>query len=305
MKRDRNSSKPAAVFIAVLGAFAVLAPSAEAVVQTSTTALAAPTVTTPVRPNGPFVFGYLPPGYAVGPVEQPATYDDVQSSYLYESNTHDRWAVSVSGISSPDGRYCTAIPKALRPTISTDRLARAVAAGGISEPRTGKVAMLRGGVAVTSWFFDDRSIVNVRPPSLGPLVHVSALISCSTGATIVASGRLTKTDLVRLFADPTGRGALTMTDYASALNPNISEQMLLTTNGSIRVVLATDPRTDRGMAIAGPNPARVHGHPALVDRESAALSISWIERPGKRVTVESTTSSLAELVKVGDGIAIA
>jgi hypothetical protein len=307
MTRERTKHPTRNTFlIAALCAASVGLPfSGPAGAQTTTTTSVASAAG--AGSAGPFSFGYVPPGFSVGaqPVENQPAYDDFQSSYRYESKTHDRWAVWVSGFAFPGGNFCSTIPKAFRPTLSRIRLTRPAAIGGAPETRTGTVATVQGGAALATWFFDgDTPRVTVNLPSYETRSNVRALISCASGASVITSGRPTKSQLVGLFADTTDRGAMAMTDYALGANPFISGTTLTGPARSIRVTLAEDPRTDAGMAIAGKNPATVHGHPTLVDRDSAAMSISWIERPGKRITVESATSTLDELVMVGEAIVL-
>jgi hypothetical protein len=256
------------------------------------------------RSDDPVRFGYLPDGFTVGPVDPQISWDDFQESSLYESKNRREWAVWVSGFAFPGGNFCQRIPKSLRPSVATTRLARIDQSGNL-EQRTERTALLRGGASVSGWFFGgDAPLVPLRPPSQEKSQQISALVVCSSGASVISSGRLTRSQLVERFRDTTHAGSLVMTEFAPASNPVRSRRLLTGPTGIVDVVVSTDPRTLDGIARAGTDRSTVRGKPAVVAVDERGVSLRWFERPGLLVTVQSATVTPADLVRIGAGMTV-
>ncbi len=250
-------------------------------------------------------FGYLPDGFTVGPLGPGLSWDDFQESFLYENPLHNRWTVFVSGFFFDGANPCRAIPKSLRPRFSKIKLTREEQIDGRvqSETHTVRTAYLIGGPGLAKWIFaGEQPLVAVQLPSYQTRTQISALIACNGGASIVASGRLTTKQLSALFRDSTDKGKLIMTDHAPSSNPEISARTLTGPTGLIRVSVSSDPRTDRGIEIAGTEHIMVRNHNAQVIRSDSHITLLWIDQPGLLVSVEGTGVAIDELVKVGAGI---
>jgi hypothetical protein len=222
---------------------------------------------------------------------------------VFESRAHDRWAVWVSGFFFAGSEFCKTIPKRFHPIVSQTRLVRSADDAEPEEAHTGAVALLRGGTSLVNWFFAGESPrVPLRLPVYANSSQVSALISCSTGASVVVNRNLSKRDLAEFFRDTTRSGALTLTDFAPASNPVTSSRSLTGSAGTVRVSLSNDPRTQEGIGIAGTEHTKTRGRVALVSRASGTVSVSWIEVPNLLVTVESANVDLAELVRISNGL---
>ncbi len=185
------------------------------------------------------------------------------------------------------------------------KLTRDEEINGVAQPETHTVrtAHLIGGQAMAKWIFaGEQPLVAVQLPNYQTRTQISALIACNGGASIVASGRLTPRELSALFRDPTDKGKLIMTDHAASSNPEISRRTLNGSTGLIRVSVSSDPRTDRGIEIAGTEHIVVRNHSAQVIRSQSQITLLWIDQPGLLVSVEGTGVAIDELVKVGAGI---
>jgi hypothetical protein len=266
---------------------------------------------TPVATTAPNVrvdtmkFDYLPEGFTVGPLQMGLNWHDFQESFLYENPSRNRWTVFASGFFFDGANPCNQIPKSLRPRFSKIKLTRDENVNGTiqSETRTVRTAHLVGGPALAKWIFAaEQPQVVVKLPNYQTRKQVSALIACDGGASIVASGQLTTKQLSALFRDSTDQGKLIMTDWASASNPVQSARTLTGPAGSIRVEVSEDPRTSKGLGIAGAEHITVRNHRAQLIRSQGNITLAWIDRPGLLVTVGGFDIAIEELVKVGAGI---
>lgn len=266
---------------------------------------------TPVATTAPNVrvdtmkFDYLPEGFTVGPLQMGIIWDDFQESFLYENPSHKRWTVFASGFFFAGANPCNQIPKSLRPRFSKIKLTRDENVDGTiqSETHTVRTAHLVGGPALAKWIFEgDQPLVAVKLPDYRTRKQVSALITCDGGASIIASGQLTTKQLSALFRDSTDQGKLIMTDWASASNPVLSARTLTGPAGSIRVEVSQDPRTQKGLEIAGAEHITVRNHRAQLIRSQGNITLAWIDQPGLLVTVGGFDIAIEELVKVGAGI---
>jgi hypothetical protein len=266
---------------------------------------------TPVATTAPNVrvdtmkFDYLPEGFTVGPLQMGLNWHDFQESFLYENPSHNRWTVFASGFFFAGANPCNQIPKSLRPRFSKIKLKRNENVNGTiqSETHTVRTAHLVGGPALAKWIFaGEQPLVAVKLPDYQTRKQVSALIACDGGASIIASGQLTTKQLSALFRDSTDQGKLIMTDWASASNPVLSARTLTGPAGAIRVEVSQDPRTQRGLEIAGAEHITVRNHRAQLIRSQGNITLAWIDQPGLLVTVGGFDIAIEELVKVAAGM---
>ena len=299
---------PNAIFTCLLVCGSLLSltgPSVLAQTTTPTTPTAAPIAPNPYVRIDTMKFSYLPDGFTVGSLGPGLSWDDFQESFFYENPSHNRWALFASGFFLTGANPCAEIPKSLHPRFSKIKLTREEQINGRvqSETHTVRTAYLSGGPALAKWIFaGEQPLVAVQHPSYQTRTQISALIACNGGASIVASGRLTTKQLSALFRDSTDQGKLIMTDHAPSSNPEISTRTLIGPTGLIRVSVSSDPRTDRGIEIAGTEHIMVRNHNAQVIRSDSHITLLWIDQPGLLVSVEGTGVAIDELVKVGAGI---
>jgi hypothetical protein len=249
-------------------------------------------------PRSPITVDYLPAGLKADPPPLPLTWDDFQESYLYESPAHDRWTVGTTGFyfeaSGNDG--CRLIPKELRPKYTRVRL----------DPKRGpfRVAVLSGGPELFQWLFSNEGVAFVSMPERTKGTPVSALIECSSGKAAISKGKLSVRSLTRVFRDATLNGALFMTNFASASKPEFFTQSFSGPNGSVLVSLVTDPRSQRGIEVAGTEHVTAKQRTALVERSGTDIKLTLIERERVAVVLQSASYPLEELVKIANGLTV-
>jgi hypothetical protein len=290
-----------------------LLPTTAVIGQTTTTVGPNPGyVPTVAGPNGgksdPLLgYRYVPADLFPAESDAPVNWDDFQYSYLFESRTPRSWVVYASSFVPQDEDSCRSLPRHIRrvngktrltlPTYSSDGNLR-----------------LQTSVHPTALIVDNRLLfkflfgrspqsqrIFVEMPSSLDTKHVSALIACDTGETIVSGSAATKAELVELFRDSSDHGNLVMTAFAPSYNPEIAIDKLRG-SGTIFVTTAQDPRTLEGLSFRAKEKVSVRGAAVPVVRSSSRITVEWIEKPGLRVSVSSETFPLEELVKVADGL---
>jgi hypothetical protein len=255
----------------------------------------APPSTAPTR--SPLTFAYLPRGLTADPPPPALTWDDFEESYLYESPRHDRWTVTTTGIGFENNGFdfCQKIPRDLKPKFQQLTLDSAKAAT--------RVATLRGGPKLFAWLFSNEGVAAVVMSARTKRANVSALVECSTGRAVVASGTMNARSLATMYTDPTIGGSLFMTNWAAASKPDFFTQSFSAADGALKVSLLNDPRSSRGIEVAGTEHVVVRQRKALLERSGSSLTLTWLEREGVSVVMQSRYP-LPELLKIANGLTV-